>query len=235
MINAKERLIVALDVPTIDEAKKLVLQLDGVVSFFKVGLELQIVAGLEFVNWLKERNKKIFLDYKYYDIGETVKRAVARVSELGVDFLTVHGTGSIIKAAAEGKGNKKLKIFSVSVLTSLDATDIKEMGFDCSVEELVLFRARKAMESGCDGIITSGREVRAIRAVVKDKLLITVPGIRPAGASKDDQKRDVTPAQAIEAGADYLVVGRPIRNAADPKKAAEEIIAEMQAAFNRIK
>jgi orotidine-5'-phosphate decarboxylase len=233
MINAKERLIVALDVATIKEAKELVQRLDGVVSFFKIGLELQIVAGLELVEWLLQNKKRVFLDYKYYDVEETVKRAVARVSELGVNFLTVHGTGRTINAAAEGKGHSDLKVFSVTVLTCLDASDIKEMGFDCSVEDLVLHRTKKAVESGCDGVITSGREVKAIREIVKDKLLIAVPGVRPEGISTDEHKRKVTPGQAIEAGADYIIIGRPIKNAPDPRDAAEKIVLEMQSAFNK--
>jgi len=231
-IDAKERLIVALDVPTVEEAKGLVRQLDGLVSFFKIGLELQLAAGGDFVRWLIQQGKKVFLDYKYFDVEETIKRAVAQVAAIGVSFLTVHGSGGIIRAAVEGRGQGPLKILAVTVLTSLDALDIRDLGFACSVEELVLYRARKALEAGCDGVIASGHEARAIRELAKDRLLIVTPGIRPAGTGRNEHKRSVTPAQAIEAGADYLVVGRPIRDAEDPRGAAEGILAEMQSAFN---
>lgn len=232
-IDAKERLIVALDVPTIAEAKRLVQRLDGLVSFFKIGLELQLAAGLDFVQWLIQEEKKVFLDYKYFDVEETIKRAVAQVAAIGASFLTVHGHGRIIRAAVEGRGQSDLKILSVTVLTSLDAFDIRDLGFECSVEELVLYRARKALEAGCDGVITSGHEARAIRELAKDRLLIVTPGIRPEGTRRNDHKRYVSPAEAIEAGADYLVVGRPIRNTNDPRMAAEKILAGMQSAFAR--
>jgi orotidine-5'-phosphate decarboxylase len=231
IIPLEERLIVALDVPTVEEAKKLVKNLEGVVSFFKIGLALQLVAGIDFVQWLIKERKKVFLDYKYFDVEETIRQAVTHVASIGVNFLTVHGNGRIIKAAVEGRGQSDLKILSVTVLTSLDAYDLKDMGFDCSVEELVLHRARKALEAGCDGVIASGHEVRAIRELAQDRLLIVTPGIRPEGTEINDQKRHVTPAQAIKAGADYLVVGRPIRDAKDSRIAAEKILTEMKSAI----
>jgi orotidine-5'-phosphate decarboxylase len=230
IIPVQERLIVALDVPTIDEARSLIRSLNGVVSFFKIGLQLQLVAGLDLVQELIKEGKKVFLDYKYFDIEETVKLAVANVAKIGVNFLTVHGNSRIIKAAVEGRGNSDLKILSVTVLTSLDGYDIRDLGFECSVEDLVLYRAKKALEAGCDGVIASGQEARAIREIAQDRLLIVTPGIRPGNISVNDQKRSVTPAQAIKAGADYLVVGRPIRSAPDPRREAEKILAEIQSA-----
>lgn len=232
-VNAKERLICALDVPSAKEAQELVGQLDGLVSFFKIGIELYCVTGSDFVRSLVKNGKKVFLDLKYFDVGETVSRAVAQVTSLGASFLTVHGNGEIIRAALRGRGASDLKILAVTLLTSLDAEDIRDLGFPCSVQELVLLRARKAHEAGCDGIIASGREVKGVREIVGDRLLIVSPGIRTAGTRRDDQKRVATPSEAIEAGADYLVIGRPIKNAQNPREAAEEILREMQEAFDR--
>lgn len=233
-IFASDRLIFALDTATIEEARQLVSQLRGTVSFYKIGLGLQLAEGvLDFIEELIKDGNKVFLDYKYLDIEETIEKAVARVAAIGVSFLTVHGNGQIIKAAAEGRGNSDLKILSVTVLTSLDAYDIKDMGFNCSVQDLVLHRAQKCLEAGCDGVIASGQEAEAIRSIAGQNLLIITPGIRPKGASQNDHKRPTTPTDAIEAGADYLVIGRPIRKAGDPKIAAEKIIAEMQAAFDK--
>jgi len=232
-IDAKDRLIVALDVPTSKEAKDLVKKLDGVVSFFKIGIILQIAAGMEFVKYLTKSGKKVFLDLKYFDVEDTVREAVKAVSRTGVDFLTVHGNGRIIKAAVEGKGKSNLKILAVTVLTSLDTDDIKDLGFSCSVKDLVLFRAKKTAETGCDGVIASGQEVKLIRKETDSKFLIVTPGIRPEGTGKDNHKRQVTPTRAISSGADYLVVGRPIIKAKYPRKAADAIVKEMQAAFQK--
>lgn len=231
-IQAKDRLIVALDVDNVEDAKELVNKLDGVVSFFKVGLEMQIVAGIEFVRWLLDNDKRVFLDLKFFDVEETVKRAVRRVAALGVSFLTVHGNHLIIQAAVEGRGDSSLQVMGVTVLTCLDAADIKEMGFPCNVEELVMFRAQQAVKAGCDGVIASGREAKALREMAGDKLTIVTPGIRPSGSDTNEHKRSVTPEMAIGAGSDYLVVGRPIKNAPDPKAAAMQIIDEMQKAFD---
>lgn len=230
-IPIDERLIVALDHPNIKEAKDLVNELDGVVSFFKVGLSLQLLAGRDFVEWLIDKGNKVFLDYKYFDIEATIRQAVSHVAKVGVNFLTVHGNHKIIQAAVEGRGDNDLKILSVTVLTSLDAADIRELGFECTVKDLVLYRAQKALEAGCDGVIASGHEVEAISKLTENHLLIVTPGIRPEGTDTNEQKRSVTPAQAIKAGADYLVVGRPIRNAMNPRKAAADIIDEIWSAL----
>lgn len=233
-IQARDRLIVALDVKDIDAAKQVVEQLDGVADFFKVGLTLQLAAGVEdFIRSLIKQGKRVFLDYKYYDISETLKKTVARASELGVSFLTIHGPSVLIRAAVEGRGNSDLKLFTVTVLTSLDASDIAEMGYtNHTPEQLVLFRAKKALDAGCDGVIASGLEAKQIKELSRDKLLVITPGIRPDGYPEDDQKRKTTPRDAVSAGADYLVVGRPITGAKDLRAAAQEILDQMQSAFD---
>jgi orotidine-5'-phosphate decarboxylase len=246
-INAKERLIVALDLADINAARAMVAELDGVVDFFKIGLTLQLAEGAEgFIQELLKSHKRVFLDYKYYDIPETVRQAVKRAAEVGVTFLTVHGSSEIIKQAVKGRdtGNlkrspdEKLRLFTVTVLTSMDVSDIGEMGYTKhSVEDLVLFRAKKAFEAGCDGVIASAHEAEQIK---KDfgTLLVVAPGIRSADSPDDDQKRKSTPAHAIASGADYLVLGRLIT---DPTKytrhstshdSATAILAEMQTAFD---
>jgi orotidine-5'-phosphate decarboxylase len=233
-IDAKDRLIVALDLPSVGSAQRMVDQLEGAARFFKVGLTLQMAPGAEgFVRDLIGSGKKVFLDYKYYDIPETMKKAVARVVDLGASFLTIHGSTSVIRGAVEGRGGSNLKLFTVTVLTNLDKSDIAELGYsDQTVEGLVLFRARKALEAGCDGVIASGREASAIKALSRDRLLVIAPGIRPDGSPEDDQKRKLTPREAVAAGADYLVVGRPITGAADPRQSAERILEEVQGAFD---
>src|SRR5207248_636133 len=231
----KDRLIVALDLPTVNAAREMVDELEGMVDFFKIGLALQLAEGVgDFIRSLiKTRAKRVFLDYKYYDISETLKKAVDRAAGLGISFLTIHGPSNLIRAAVEGRGDSPLKLFTVTVLTSLDAGDIAEMGYtDHSVEDLVLFRARKALEAGCDGVIASGLEAEKIKRLSQDKLLVVTPGIRPDGYPEDDQKRKTTAAAAIRAGADYLVIGRPITGAANPRAAAEGLLQEMQCAFN---
>lgn len=227
-------MIVALDLPDAAQAAAMVRRLEGAVSFFKVGLALQLAAGVEdLVHSLIQRGNKVFLDYKYYDVPETLRKAVGRAAGLGVSFLTVHGPSRLIKAAVEGRGDAGLKLFTVTVLTSMDASDMAEMGYtQHSVAELVLFRARKALEAGCDGVIASGLEAAGIKQVSGNKLLVVTPGIRPEGYPEDDQKRRTTPAGAILAGADYLVIGRPITDKPDPRAAAEEILAQMQQAFD---
>jgi orotidine-5'-phosphate decarboxylase len=235
-INARDRLIVALDLPGIEESRKLVDALDGVVSFFKVGLTLQLAPGVEeFIRSLIHGGKEVFLDYKYYDVPETLRKAVSRAAGLGVKFLTIHGSSGSMKGAIEGRGKSSLKIFTVTVLTSMDAGDIAEMGYtQHSVEQLVLFRARKALEAGCDGVIASGHEVHQIKEFAGDKLLVVTPGIRPEGYPADDQKRRSTAREAVLAGADYLVIGRPITEppGSTPRQAAEKIVGEMQQAFD---
>ncbi len=232
-IDAKERLIVALDLPSIEAAEGMVRKLKGVTSFFKIGLTLQLTASLDrFVKPMIEAGNRVFLDYKYYDVAETIRKAVAQAASTGATFLTVHGNRRIIEAAVSGRGESDLKILAVTVLTSLDASDIEEMGFSCDVETLVLHRVQKSLEAGCDGVIASGREACQIRALAGNNLLIVAPAIRPEGYGTDDQKRTATPREAISAGADYLVVGRPITEQSDPRQAAERILEEMQAAFD---
>jgi len=233
-VRAEDRLIVALDLPGIDEARQMVSTLEGVAGFYKIGLTLQLAAGVEdFIRELIAGGKKVFLDYKYYDVPETLKKAVSRASKLGVSFLTIHGSSATIRGAVEGRGDTGMKLFTVTVLTSMDASDIAEMGYDRhSVEELVLFRAKKALEAGCDGVIASGHEAEKIKALSKGKLLVVTPGIREEGSPADDQKRRMTAKEAITAGADYLVIGRPITGAPNPRVEAERTVAAMQAAFD---
>jgi orotidine-5'-phosphate decarboxylase len=229
--RAREKLIVALDYWDINDAIRLVEDLGDEVSFYKVGLGLQLAGGDALAKSLIQQGKRVFLDYKYLDIGETIKTAVRRAAELGVDFLTIHGVGGILRAAVEGKGSSRLKLLCVTVLTSMDSDDVKEMGFQCDVEQLVLARAKKALDAGVDGVVASAREAAAIRKHTGNKLTIVSPGIRPHDGAHDDQKRVATPGGAIGAGADYLVIGRPITRAADPRQATKDIISEMAAAL----
>ena len=230
MIPPAERLIVALDVPTPKEARALAEKLGDSVRFYKIGLELFTADGyFELLGWLAARGSKVFADLKLYDIPETVRRAVANLRGSGATFLTVHGHRSVMEAAAREKG--AMKILAVTVLTSFDQRDLAEMGSTRTVEQLVLARAKGAVESGCDGVISSGHEAKALKAEFGGRLLVVTPGIRPVETLKDDQKRTVDVAQAFANGADYIVVGRPIRDAADPRKAAEGIQATIAASF----
>jgi orotidine-5'-phosphate decarboxylase len=226
--QAREKLIVALDYWDINDAIGLVETLGEEVSFYKIGLGLQLGGGEGLAKNLIAQGKRVFLDYKYFDIEETIRTAVRRAADFGVDFLTVHGVSGILRAAVEGRGGSHMKLLCVTVLTSMDAADVKEMGFPCNVEELVLARARKALDAGFDGVIASPREA----AETGGKLLVVTPGIRPQNSSTDDQKRVATPGAAIRDGADYLVVGRPITKAPDPRQAARDIVAEMAAALS---
>jgi orotidine-5'-phosphate decarboxylase len=226
--DANERLIVALDFPSAEKALGLVVQLEGLVSFYKVGLELYTAAGPDFVRSLVAQDKKVFLDLKFFDIGETVRRATREAARLGATFLTVHEGGMAVQSALQGAKGSNLKILAVTVLTSMDDSDLQDSGISWNMEDLVMRRARKAIEAGCDGVIASGREARDIRKMAGPGRLIVTPGIRPAGVSADDQKRAATPKDAILAGTDYLVVGRPIRDAANPRAAAQQIVDEMQ-------
>jgi orotidine-5'-phosphate decarboxylase len=229
--RVEDRLIVALDVPTIAEARALIDKLDGVVSFFKVGLWLQFAAGFDgLLEYLLNKDKQVFLDAKMFDIGETVKQGVARAAERGVTFVTVHGDGEIMKAAVEGRGGTPLKIFAISVLTSVDQDGLRELGYLCSLEELIALRVRRAAECGCDGVIAAPHDNpnRMRERSGAPQLLIATPGVRFAGASSDDHKRPGTPSQAIAAGADYLVVGRPILRSDDPARAAAALIENMR-------
>ncbi|HQR13186.1 MAG TPA: orotidine-5'-phosphate decarboxylase [Nitrospira sp.] len=232
-IDARDRLIVALDVPSAAEAEALVDRMGDQVRFVKVGLELYTVAGPDMVRTLVDRGKRVFLDLKFLDIEETVRRATARVAAMGATFLTIHANRKALIAAVQGRGQSELKLLAVTVLTNFDGDDLREMGIQRSVRDLVTARAALAAEVGCDGVVASGEEPEAIRAKVGPDLLIVTPGVRPAGNSTDDHARPTTPTQTIAAGADYLVIGRPIRDAQDPPVATAAILQEMQAAFDR--
>jgi orotidine-5'-phosphate decarboxylase len=231
VIPARERLIFAMDVPTPDAARKLADRLGDSVSFYKLGLEL-FMSGEAFplLGALAGRGKKIFLDLKLFDVPATVAGAVRNLKDRGVTFATVHGNQAIMEAAAgaaQGFG-----ILAVTVLTSLDRGDLDDLGFDCDVGELVLSRARRALAAGCAGVVSSGLEAKMLRAGVDDRLIVVTPGIRPVeNRPADDQKRVVSVQDAFANGADYIVVGRPIRDAADPRAAAEAIQATIAGLF----
>ncbi len=229
-IPRRERLIAALDVPSAGQARALVEQLGGSVCHYKIGLELATSGGYyELLDWLVKRGNRVFCDLKLYDIPETVRRAVANLRGRGVTFLTVHGERAIMGAAANEKG--EVKILAVTVLTSMGPADLAEMGYSGGMEQLVISRARGAAESGCDGVIASGLEASGIKANFGAKLLVVTPGIRPAGGDAGDQKRVVDVAQAFRNGADYIVVGRPIRDARDPAAAAAAIQKTVEGIF----
>ena len=222
-IAREERLIVALDVATAAEARALVERLGDAVRFYKIGLELFMAGGtFELLDWLVARKCKVFVDLKFFDVPETVRRAVANLRGRGITFATVHGNQAMMVAAAKEKG--EVKILAVTALTSLDRGDLDDLGFSCDIEHLVLSRARRAIEAGCDGVVSSGLEAQRLKSEFHDKLLVITPGIRPVeNRPADDQKRTVDVAQAFANGADYIVVGRPIRQAPDPRAAAEAI------------
>jgi orotidine-5'-phosphate decarboxylase len=229
-IPRAERLIAALDVPTPQEARRLVEQLGDAVRFYKIGLELFTAGGYhELLAWLAARGNKVFADLKLYDIPETVRRSVANLRGRGATFLTVHGHRSVMEAAAREKGD--VGILAVTVLTSFEQRDFQEFETKKTVQDIVLARARAAVECGCDGVIASGLEAKALKSEFKDRLLIVTPGIRPV-ATRDDQKRALDAATAFANGADYIVVGRPIREAASPRKAAEDIQATIAKIFS---
>jgi orotidine-5'-phosphate decarboxylase len=229
-IPRAERLIVALDVADAAGARALVEKLGDAARFYKVGLELSSTGGyFELIDWLTARGNKVFADLKLYDIPETVRRAVANLRSRGATFLTVHGHRSVMEAAAREKGSTK--ILAVTVLTSFDQRDLDEMGATKTVEQLVLARAKGALETGCDGVISSGLEAAKLKAEFGKRLLVVTPGIRPVGAASGDQKRTVDVAQAFANGADYIVVGRPVRDAADPRAAAAAIQATIAKIF----
>jgi orotidine-5'-phosphate decarboxylase len=226
--EAKDRLIVALDVADVAAARKIIDRIGDGACFFKIGYRLGFAGGLELARELIGEGKRVFLDFKLHDIGNTVKDGVASLSKLGADFLTVHGFPQTMKAAVEGRGRARTRILAVTVMTSYDDSDLREAGYDLGVSELVRRRARQALDAGCDGLITSPKEVAELRALVGPDMLLVTPGIRPAGADQGDQKRVMTPAEAIAAGADYLVVGRPVIAATDPRGAARAIIEEIE-------
>ncbi len=231
-IANRERLIFALDVPDANAARALVARLGDSVVFHKIGLELCMSAGFfELLDWLKAADKKVFVDLKFFDIPETVARAVGNLAARGADFCTIHGNQAIMEAAAKAKSGN-LKVLAVTALTSLDRGDLDDLGFQCDIGELVLSRARRALAAGCDGVVSSGLEVERLRREAPRELLVVTPGIRPVdNTTEGDQKRIMTPTAAIKAGADYLVVGRPIRDAKVPRTAAEDIQAEIARAL----
>jgi orotidine-5'-phosphate decarboxylase len=228
-VPAAERLIFALDVPGTDDAMRLVTTLGEAVSFYKLGLELFMAGGyFEFMDRLAEKGKKVMVDLKFFDVPETVRLAVRQLAKHRPSFATVHGNDAILAAAAGEKG--RVRILAVTVLTSLDQGDLRDLGFQCDVEALVLSRARRALALGCDGVVSSGLETERLRESLGDRFLIVTPGIRPV-ANTDDQKRTVDVEQAFRNGADYIVVGRPIRDAPDPRAAAERIQERIQTLF----
>lgn len=231
-IPIRERLIFALDVPSVVEAKQWVETLGDEVQFYKLGLELFMAGGyFELIDWLRARGKQVFVDLKFFDVPETVASAVRQLKNRGATFATIHGNDAIMRAAVREKGD--LKILAVTALTSLDRGDLDDLGFACDPETLVLSRARRALEIGCDGVISSGMEVARLRADLGNRLVVITPGIRPVDNDQpDDQKRTVDVRQAFLNGADYIVVGRPIRQAADPRAAASAIQTQIAAVFS---
>lgn len=222
----RDRLIVALDVDSVEAARALVGQLGDAVSFYKIGMELAYGGGFDLARDLKNAGKRVFIDLKLHDIGATVERATRQIAKMGMDFLTIHAFPQTMTAARAGAGDS-LRLLAVTVMTSYDDADLQEAGYACSVAELVARRARQAQALGIDGLILSPQELGPIRALVGANMLLVTPGVRPLGADIGDQKRIMTPAQAIAASADHIVVGRPVTRAADPRAAAEAIVAEI--------
>ena len=228
-INVEDRLIFALDVPEIKVAKDIVSELDESVNFYKIGMELLMTGRyFELLNWLIDNDKKVFVDLKFFDVPETVGRTIARLSDYGATFATVHGNQALMERAAQNK--KNLKILAVTALTSLDRGDLDDLGFDCNVKDLVISRAKRAFEAGCDGVVSSGLEVPFLREYVDNELIAVTPGIRPV-ANDDDQKRVVDVATAFKSGSDYIVIGRPIKNADNRYKAASDIQKIIRSVF----
>lgn len=230
-VPREERLIVALDVADPAEARALVERLGDSVRFYKVGMELFMAGGyFELIDWLAAQGKKVFVDLKFFDVPETVRSAIRALAKRQVAFATIHGNQAIMEAAGKEKGD--LKVLAVTALTSLDRGDLDDLGFQCDIEQLVLSRARRSLEAGCDGIISSGLEAPLIRRELGARIMVVTPGIRPIeNRGVDDQKRTVDVAQAFRNGADYIVMGRPIRGAADPKAAAEAVQASIAEVF----
>jgi orotidine-5'-phosphate decarboxylase len=230
----RDRLIVALDVPTVEEAKALVDALADTVGVYKIGLELLFSGGFALAQELARHGRPIFVDAKLLDIEATVERATAAIARSGAAFLTVHALDAkTLDAAVRGRAGSKLKLLGVTVLTNLERDDLKEQGVDRDPQELAIYRAMLAQEAGFDGVVASGREAAALRQALGPDVLIVTPGVRPQGSDTQDQARAVTPRSAIEAGADYLVVGRPITRAPNPRAAAEAVVAEIAAALAR--
>ena len=225
-IDSRDRLIVALDLSSVEAVEALIAQLGDSVTFYKIGYQLGYAGGLSLVPKLAERGKKVFVDLKLHDIGNTVAKGVESIARLGGTFLTVHAYPQTMRAAVEARG-PSLKILAVTVLTSYDDDDLHAAGFRFGVSDLVEARALQAQALGIDGLVCSGEEAARVRGIVGPQMALVTPGIRPAGSAAGDQKRIMTPARAIAAGADYLVVGRPVVEAADPKAAADAIVAEI--------
>jgi orotidine-5'-phosphate decarboxylase len=231
-IAPKDRLIVSLDLPGLEPAEAMIKRLSDSVTFYKIGYQLVYAGGLTLAQKLRAAGKKVFIDVKLHDIGNTVKSGVESLSSLGATFVTVHAYPQTMQAAVEGRGTSPLQILAVTVLTSYSEADMEAAGYKHTIADLVAIRARQAKAIGVDGLVCSPEEVTAVRAIVGDQMALVTPGIRPAGSATGDQKRIMTPARAIKAGADYLVVGRPIIDAADPKAAADAIQAEIAQALN---
>jgi orotidine-5'-phosphate decarboxylase len=229
-IPARDRVIVALDLWDVEAAEKAVWALGDSINFYKIGYELVMAGGLNLAEDLVQGGKKVFLDMKLHDIGNTVMHATRRAAKLGATFLTVHAFPQTMRAAVEGRGDSGLDILAVTVLTSWDDDDLKDAGYATTVPELVARRAAQAEAIGIDGLVCSPAEAKELRQRLGAKMMLVTPGIRPAGAEKDDQKRVMTPSDAIKAGVDYMVIGRPILAASDPKAAAEAIVAEIEQA-----
>jgi len=232
-LDARERLIVALDLPSVKAAEDMVARLGEAVWFYKIGYQLVFAGGLSFAAGLIATGKQVFLDLKLHDIGNTVEKGVQSVAQMGATFLTVHGYPQTMKAAVGGKRDSTLRILAVTVLTSYDDADLAAAGYEMSVPELAAARAAQARDTGIDGLVCSAEEAASLRGIVGPGMVLVTPGIRPAGSAGGDQKRIMTPARAIEAGADYLVVGRPVLEARDPKAAADAIVAEIEQATGK--
>jgi orotidine-5'-phosphate decarboxylase len=230
-IAPKDRLIVALDLPGVEQAEAMVARLGDSVTFYKIGYQLAYAGGLPLVRKLADQGKKVFIDLKLHDIGNTVAHGVASIAKLGATFLTVHAYPQTMKAAVEARAGSDLKILAVTVLTSYDEADLHEAGYRLGVADLVEARAQQALSLGIDGLVSSAEEAARLRKIVGPQMRLVTPGIRPAGSASGDQKRIMTPARAVAAGSDYLVVGRPITEAADPKAVAEAIVAEIAPAL----
>src|SRR5437764_9672934 len=232
-IAPRDRLIVALDLPGVAAAEAMIVRLGDSVTFYKIGYQLSFAGGLPLVRQLASAGKKVFVDLKLHDIGNTVARGVESVAKLGATFLTVHAYPQTMKAAVEARAGSRLKILAVTVLTSYDDGDLHAAGYRLNVSDMVEARAQQAQVLGVDGLVSSPQEAAALRKIVGHQMNLVTPGIRPAGAAIGDQKRIMTPARAISAGADYLVVGRPVLEAADPKAAADAMRAEILQALGK--
>jgi orotidine-5'-phosphate decarboxylase len=232
-LDARERLIVALDVPAVKAAEAMAARLGDSVWFYKIGYQLAFAGGLSLAAELIAAGKQVFLDLKLHDIGNTVTKGVESIAQLGATFVTVHAYPQTMKAAVEGKRGSTLRILAVTVLTSYDDADLAAAGYEMNVNELAAARAAQARDIGVDGLVCSAEEAATLRSIAGARMVLVTPGIRPSGSAAGDQKRIMTPARAIEAGADFLVVGRPVLEAGDPKAAADAIVAEIEKASQR--